>query len=100
MYVPVVAFSVRPGGNVPEATLHITVSPEEINVALKAVPNAAEGSGESGAVMAGRRRSSSPLSLQAVSKDALIKIATEPNFINLMRASLWFDIARAAMERS
>jgi hypothetical protein len=34
IYAPVVAFSVRPGGNVPEATLHITVSPEETNVAL------------------------------------------------------------------
>jgi hypothetical protein len=97
--MPVVAFSVRPGGNVPDATLHITVSPEETNVALKATPTAADGSGESGAVIAGRRRSSSPLSLQAVSKDALIRIATEPNFINLMRESLWFGIARTAMER-
>jgi hypothetical protein len=98
--MPVVAFSARPGGNVPEATLHITESPEEMKVALKAVPTAAEGSGESGAEIAGRRRSSSPLSLQAVSKDALIQIATEPNFINLMGESLWFDIARTAMERS
>jgi hypothetical protein len=59
-----------------------------MKVALKAVPTAAAGSCESGADIDGRRRSSSPLSLQPVSKDALIKIATEPNFINLMGASL------------
>ena len=80
-YTPVVAFSISPGGNVPDATLHITASPEAMKVVLKAVPTAAAGSGESGAEIAGRRRSSSPLSLQAVSKDALIRIATEPNFI-------------------
>ena len=83
----------------PEATLHITESPEETNVALKGTPIAAEGSAESGAEIAGRRRSSLPLSLQAVSNEALIKIATEPNFINLMGESLWFDIACTAMER-
>lgn len=72
----------------PDETLHITASPEEMNVALKATPTAPDGSVESGAEIPGQRRSSSPLSLQAVSKDALIRIATEPNFINLMGESL------------
>ncbi len=84
----------------PEATLHITVSPEETNVALKAISYCRRRErrircGDGGAtsfiiavVAAG-----------AVNKDALIKIATEPNFINLMGEALWYDIARTAMER-
>jgi hypothetical protein len=54
--------------------------------------------GESGEEIAGRRRSSLPLSLQAVSKDAQIRTATEPNFITLMGESLVVCIARATPE--
>jgi hypothetical protein len=90
-----VAFSIRPGGNEPVDTLHITASPEETKVVLKATPNDAEVSVEAGAVMVGRRRSSLPLSLQPVNKEAQISTATEPNFITLMGESLLVCIARA-----